>query len=328
MQYRVIDALSQADNGRKTPFTKFAPKQGFLQSVRGKCYAIRKNLHRPRGRRSRGRVAGCRALRGRDHVSRCHVSRCHVSGECRAIGKRRGGDRDWQHPVDVSTSGWALNLRSRHTALEQAEYLLERMDHARDEERRRIARDLHDRLGESLSSALRQIELHEITSGFSAEPAKESLVEAMRRLRVTLSDLRQEPVRSLQSALARYIDSVAPEPEVLLRTDGDEAWVPDGILDEAFLVIREAIRNVLRHSDSATMTIAVTIAPDELYARVQDDGRGFLPGRLDGSTSPENGLLSMRERACLMGGRLTVSSAPGQGTLVQLRVPLPGRPDD
>jgi len=222
----------------------------------------------------------------------------------------------------------ALNPRSRKAALDQAGSLLERIDHARDEERRRIARDLHDRLGESLSSALRQLELHEITSGFSAEPVKESLVEAMRRLRATLSDLRQEPAGSLRSAIARYIDSVAPEPEVLLRIEGDEAWVPDDILDEAFLVIREAIRNVLRHSDSATLMIAVTIAAHELHARVEDDGRGFLPGRLGGSASAGNGLLSMRERACLMGGGLTVSSAPGQGTLIQLRIPLPACPHD
>ncbi len=138
------------------------------------------------------------------------------------------------------------------------------MEQARADERRRIARDLHDRLGESLSAALRQLELHEITSGCDAEPVKDSLAEAMRRLRAVLGDLRPEPVRGLEGALARYLDSMVPEPQVRMAISGDEACVPGNILDEAFLIIKEAIRNVLRHSGSATLQISVTLAPHEL----------------------------------------------------------------
>jgi signal transduction histidine kinase len=210
----------------------------------------------------------------------------------------------------------------------EADDLLYQAEQARAQERRRIARDLHDRLGDSLSAALRQLELHEIASGCDAEQVKDSLAEAMRRLRVVLGDLRPEPVCGLKGALTRYLDSMVPEPEVRMAIEGDEAWVPGNILYEAFLIIKEAIRNVLRHSGSATLQISVTLARHELRAQVEDDGRGFLPGLRACSTSSENGLLAMRERADLIGGRLTVCSAPGNGTLVRLRVPLRGCPDE
>lgn len=193
----------------------------------------------------------------------------------------------------------------------------------RSKERRRLARDLHDWLGESLGAAFRQLELHEITSGCTAEPVKESLIEAMRRLRITLFDLRQDPVAGLESAIVGYVDSVGSGPDVRLTVHGDEAWVPNDVMGEAFVIIREALRNVLRHGHSATVTITVAIDPRDLYARVEDDGCGFRPDHLDGPPGG-NGLASMRERAILLGGWLTVSSAPGRGTLVQMRLPLPG----
>jgi signal transduction histidine kinase len=73
--------------------------------------------------------------------------------------------------------------------------------------------------------------------------------------------------------------------------------------------------------------IGVALAPHELRAWVEDDGRGFLAAPAPDPVSTGTGLASMRERAVLMGGRLTVTSVPGQGTRVELLVPLPGRDD-
>jgi signal transduction histidine kinase len=231
----------------------------------------------------------------------------------------------------------SIARRVREATLAHTGQLLEHVDQARIEERRRIARDLHDRLGEGMSAALRQLELHEIAGGSGGgggnrsapRPrvaiAKDALTEAMRRLRTVTSDLRQEPIRSLERGLVQYIDSAATGAVVRLRVSGDEAWASPAVIDEAFLIIREAIRNALRHGASPMVLIGVALAPDELHAWVEDDGRGFVPAAATDPLRSGTGLASIRERAALLGGQLTIASAPGQGTRVELSVPLAGR---
>jgi signal transduction histidine kinase len=259
-------------------------------------------------------------------------------------------------------------------------YLLERVDKAHIEERLRIARDLHDRLGEGLSIALRQIELFQIDSmraSATAVPratlAKQAVTEAMGRLRAVTTDLRQDSVRNLETALVKYLDSVAADAEVRLRVSGDETWAPPSVIDEAYQIIREALRNAFTHGSPKLVLIGITIAPHELFAWVQDDGCGFEtahradpapagPARADparagpgladpsladtarvgparvgparvgparaGPARAGTGLAAMRERAASIGGRLTLDSAPGQGTYAGLVVPLPGHHDE
>jgi len=229
--------------------------------------------------------------------------------------------------------------RIREATLAYAGFLLERVDQAHVDERRRLARDLHDRLGEGLSVALRQIELYELASGADpagfgagagagAEPAKAALAEAMRRLRLVTSGLRQEAVRSLETSLVQYLDSVPTAADVRLRVSGDESWIPPAVIEEAFLIIREAIRNALTHGKPQMVLIGVTLAPHELHAWIDDNGRGFMVAGNANPVSAGTGLASMRERSASVGGRLTLDSAPGQGTHIELLIPLPGHRDD
>jgi len=229
----------------------------------------------------------------------------------------------------------SISVRLREATLAYTGYLLEQVDQAHVDERRRIARELHDRLGEGMSAALRQLELHEITS--QDQPAiprprvaiaKDALTEAIHRLRVVTSDLRQESVRSLETALVQYIDSVTTDADVRLRVSGDEAWASHDVIEETFLIVREAIRNALQHGDPHQVLIRVALAPHEMRAWVEDDGRGFAPARGAPRALAGTGLASMRERAALMAGRLTIASVPGQGTRVEFLVPLPGHRDD
>lgn len=225
----------------------------------------------------------------------------------------------------------SIGRRIGEAVLDYAGYLLERVDQAHIDERRRIARDLHDRLGESMSAALRQLELYEIATAndpLTPSPwgamAKNALTEAMHGLRVVTSGLRQDPIRSLETALVQYLDTVGADADLRLRVSGDETWAPSIVIEEAFLIVREAIRNALRHGSPRLVLIGVALAPHELHARVEDDGRGFAVA----GVSSGSGLASMRERTDVVGGRLTVCSVPGQGTQVELLVPLPGRHDE
>jgi signal transduction histidine kinase len=249
----------------------------------------------------------------------------------------------------------SIGRRIREAAHAYAGLLLERVDQAHIEERRRIARDLHDQLGESMSVALRQFELYELgrerelaagtakaapvrempvrdvpgqgipVQGPSArgESVREAITETMRRLRVVTSDLRQEAVRSLENSLVMYLDSVSSEADVRLRVSGSENWAPPAVIGEAFLIIREAIRNALTHGYPRTLLIDIILAPHELHAWVEDDGCGFLVGEVSAGV----GLSSMRERAALLNGRLAVASTLGQGTQLELVIPLSGTRD-
>jgi signal transduction histidine kinase len=236
--------------------------------------------------------------------------------------------------LNESISRWI-----REATLAYTGYLLERVDQAHIDERRRMARDLHDRLGEGMSVALRQLELHELTGredsltpGPRATLAKDAIAEAMRRLRIVTSDLRQDSIRNLEKTLIQYIDSAAGDSaaqvDVRLRVSGDETWASPAVIGEVFLVLREAIRNALRHGTPQMVLIGVALAPHELHAWVEDDGRGFMLVDRAGPVPAGNGLTSMRERAALLGGRLTIVSVPGRGTHVELLVPLPGHRDE
>jgi signal transduction histidine kinase len=211
-------------------------------------------------------------------------------------------------------------------------HLLERVDGAHAEERHRIARDLHDRLGGELSAALRQLELHEIrANGDALSPspwasaAIDLLIEAMHTLRNVTSGLRQDSIRSLETALVQYVDSLSADADIRLRVSGDETWASPAVLEESYLILREAIRNALLHGSPRRVMIGVALAPHELHAWIEDDGCGFAVDKIDEQSSTGLGLSSVRERAGLIGGRLTIASVPGQGTQVELFVPLPAQ---
>lgn len=231
--------------------------------------------------------------------------------------------------LNGSVSRWVGEATVAHTG-----YLLEQVDQAHIEERLRIARDLHDRLGEELSIALRQLELREIESTLDpakaesrAARAKDAITEAMGRLRVVTSGLRQDSVRSLETALVKYLDSAAADAEVRLRISGDETWASPEVIDEAYQIIREALRNAFSHGSPELVLIGITIAPHELSAWVEDDGRGFEMADSADPATAGTGLAAMRERAASVKGRLTLASVPGQGTYVGLVVSLTGHHD-
>jgi signal transduction histidine kinase len=230
--------------------------------------------------------------------------------------------------IAVQSLTKSISGRTQAVAGVCAASMLERVRGAQVEEQRRIARELHDRVGEVLSVGLRRLDLQEIagleTPADQARVAREVVVEAMRRLRMVTCDLREPPVENLEKALIKYLESVRADAEVVLHVSGNEEYAPPPVLDEVFLILREAVSNALTHGAPRLVLIGVGLDPGELSAWVLDDGCGFVPGA-ERPAAAGTGLASMRERAALVGGRVTVSSTPGQGTGVELRIPLPER---
>lgn len=223
-------------------------------------------------------------------------------------------------------------VRLRAAAGAYAGHLIEQIRVGNEKERLRISRELHDRVGYALILALRQIEIAEMSLGTDPDRTSRSLTLALDRVsdaadvtRQLLAGLRLGSTAApLAESLKAEIDELSTETvssEVVVR--GDETWVPDEVRGEIFLILREAIRNALFHSDPQQLMVGVDVAPDELRATVEDDGRGFdLPSGATVPVSHGTGIRSMQERAAGLGGRLRIWTAPDRGTRLELVVGL------
>jgi PAS domain S-box-containing protein len=220
----------------------------------------------------------------------------------------------------------AVNIFRDITEQRQAEDSLRRVTEA---ERRRIARDLHDGVLQDISytaAALGLIMLEAEGTGLGEE--LQNAVDAIRRsaqgLREAVDDLRLEdeegrPFPELVESLVRRVRTMARDVETSLEV---EEGFPTASLGETgtqlLRIIQEAVTNARRHSGAKRVSVSLRIEGSNLVSEISDNGRGF-----GSETSPGMGLRSMRERAALIGGELEIESEPGQGTSVQVRLPLP-----
>lgn len=209
-----------------------------------------------------------------------------------------------------------------------AAFQLNRIHEAHVEERRRVSRELHDRIGNGISVAYRNLELYEvyhldrpIEAQSRVAAAQESLGETLDAVRQVISDLRAaKPLDSLEKALGYFLESVAQSDiRVHLQITGDEHWASPNARDEVFLIVREALRNVFAHASASGVLVRVQISPDELRATIRDDGVGFVLTDVCGAKA---GLISLKERVALLDGIISLTSSPGRGTTIDLTIPL------
>ncbi|MFE0115758.1 sensor histidine kinase [Amycolatopsis sp. NPDC059019] len=229
-----------------------------------------------------------------------------------------------------------VSQRIRMASSSYMGFLLRSIEQAHLRERQRISREVHDRIGGNIAGAHRQIELSTAVRPTEIARADESVDRAESILRHTLKDVRAlvsdlrswEPEGGLERSLQAYLEHNKPaRMDHALRVNGDESNLSPEIHSEAFLIIREAIRNAVLHSQASGLLVQVNITPNELYAFIEDDGVGVdLCGRAPGSRTA--GLSAMRERASLLEGDLVITSQPGRGTRVELLIPLRHRADD
>jgi two-component system, NarL family, sensor histidine kinase UhpB len=200
---------------------------------------------------------------------------------------------------------------------------------AQEEERARVARDLHDEVNQSLTGLLLRLEAAreaappELEGQLAetkalANQAMRELLSLARQLRPTaLDDL------GLAAATAGQVEQLARgEVEAEFAADGDFSDLGDDAQLVVYRVAQEALSNAARHSDAERVAVSLQRREDGgVELEVADDGRGFA---FDESESGL-GIAGMRERALLASGELTIESRPGAGTTVRLTVPaLPG----
>jgi two-component system sensor histidine kinase UhpB len=197
---------------------------------------------------------------------------------------------------------------------------------AQEQERARVARDLHDEVNQSLTGLLLRLEAvrEEAPPELAAEvdETKTLANRAMRELLALARQLRPTALDDLglTAAIGGQVEQVSrPGLEAAFAADGDFSDLDDDVQLVVYRVAQEAITNAARHGEANRIAVSLRRAGDRVTLEVTDDGRGFAFEQSERGL----GIGGMRERALLVGGELTIESRPGQGTTVQLEVEPP-----
>ncbi|TNM38322.1 sensor histidine kinase [Nocardioides albidus] len=206
-------------------------------------------------------------------------------------------------------------------------------------ERTRLSREIHDSVGQGLSSI--NLLLQAAEQAWDSQPAtarghvrtaaataRDGLDEVRRVVRdLAPADLAGDVTgTALPDALRRAADQwaqAAPGMRVEVRVDGAPAVVPPDVAAALVRSARGALANVREHAQAQRVALTLTYHLDEVVLDVRDDGRGFEPAHVRASGTRGRGLAGIRDRARALGGRADVESAPGEGTTVSIRFPVP-----
>jgi len=212
--------------------------------------------------------------------------------------------------------------------------LLAKTISAQEEERKRLARALHDDSAQTLTAVLMTLKTAEDALPSASDGTLRALGRsrsqvdvALREIREAIMDLRPSALDDLGLAAAvRWYADEHLRPlgiKVSLEISGDEQRATGAVATAVFRIVQEAVNNIARHSGARRATITLEFDPTAVLTVVEDDGPGFDPERF--RQPHENGrglgLLGMRERAELFGGDVEIASGEGQGTSVRVRIP-------
>jgi len=216
---------------------------------------------------------------------------------------------------------------------ERLRALSRRLLEVQEEERGRLARDLHDDVGQALTALKIQLESLQV----AGEPAlRQRVAEGVETVQHTLERVRQLSLSlrpsqlddlGLEAALRSHLDRQCRVAGLAAHFDAEDAPHDPGPETETacFRVAQEAITNVLRHARAQNVWVRLYASNDRLALSVRDDGHGFdlESVRTRAASGASLGLVSMEERIALVSGSLELRSAPGQGTLLVASFPLP-----
>jgi two-component system CheB/CheR fusion protein len=238
---------------------------------------------------------------------------------------------------DLARANMALQAQVAERARgEQArQQLLQQLVTAQEEERRRLARELHDQLGQNLTAMI--LGLKALQDSFTHDSSTAERVRQIQTMAVQMGDeVRRLAVQlrpsvlddlGLPLALSNYIEqwSALAHVAVDLHSRGlDGERLPLAVETTIYRLVQEALTNVLKHAKAGEVSVIIEQQTDEVRVIVEDDGGGFVPPATwgDFASTQQLGLIGMHERVALLGGTLTIESAPGSGTTIFARIPL------
>jgi signal transduction histidine kinase len=219
-------------------------------------------------------------------------------------------------------------LREREEARGQ---LLRKVITAQEDERKRVARELHDQTTQALAVLLMRIERAAEAIRTGKDPGLDEVkvlaTWALDDVHRMILDLRPSVLDDLglASAIRWYAERTLRERGVAVRCEfGDLPRLPPELETAVFRVCQEAMSNIARHAEASRVLVEVGVEAGELHVAIEDDGKGFdLASVARREGRPHWGLLGITERAELLGGGARIDSSPGDGTRVDIRIPLP-----
>jgi signal transduction histidine kinase len=248
----------------------------------------------------------------------------------RLLARAQAWTEELEHRVQERTAALEATAGVLRQKEEARGELLRKLITAQEEERKRIARELHDETSQVLATLA--LGLEAAAAAPSPDAAREKLA-GLRKLAVDALDGVHRIIHALRpsalddlglvSAIRWYAETLL-EPhglEVDFSVRGDEGRLPPAVETALFRTVQEALTNVAKHADADRVAIAVAFRPEALEIRVEDDGRGFNVAEALRGEGAGLGLLGMRERMTLLEGTLDIASRPGGGTRLTLRVP-------
>ncbi|ACB85891.1 sensor histidine kinase [Natranaerobius thermophilus] len=211
---------------------------------------------------------------------------------------------------------------------------------AQEEERRRVAREIHDGPAQNLANMVLRTEYCEklIDANSGTDEIKEELGELKQQVRTNLKDVRKiifdlRPMTlddlGLVPAIRKLIQGVEEESNIEgeLKTFGEEKRLNRYIEIALFRTVQEALNNIKKHSGAKRFWVKTDFSNDTIHIIIRDDGKGFNPedklqDSEDDSDSEHFGISNMKERVESLGGEINFSSKPKQGTKISIKVPV------
>lgn len=258
---------------------------------------------------------------------RCHASVPLYSGD-RPLGVMNLAMADWRRltPQELGLLGTIADLVA--VAIERARLVAQSVEHARADERARIARDVHDTLAQEFAAAGLHIEagLANLSARDRARPALQLALRAAREgleeARRSITSLRASPLsgRTLADALGALSRRFTAESGVRVRAAiADAGPLAPAIESEIYRIAGESLANVRKHANAREVTLRLERVRRGVRLVISDRGAGF---RVRGARQRGFGLSGIEDRARAVGGRATITSAPGRGTTVSVTVPV------
>jgi PAS domain S-box-containing protein len=227
------------------------------------------------------------------------------------------------------------DITERKRAGEMLQTFPRRLIEVQEAERRRVARELHDEIGQALTAI--KLNLQAVEQSPDTSPLAQQLNEsagivdrALQQVRDLSFNLRPSLLDDLGliAALRWYVDREAQRAELIpdFVADLSETRLPPELETACFRITQEALTNVVRHAQARRMWVELRQRGAELHLTIRDDGIGFEVGAVRRRRTSDGGLglQGMQERALILGGKIEIKSAPARGTEVHVWFPLPG----
>ncbi|HEX6292621.1 MAG TPA: sensor histidine kinase, partial [Herpetosiphonaceae bacterium] len=234
-----------------------------------------------------------------------------------------------QIEIGIQQAMLSEQVRSAEQDLQR---LSRQMIEVQESERRHLALELHDEIGQTLTGLklilemIQRLPIDEFQRRLSeAQALVNDLMARVRQLSLDLRPAMLDDLGLLPTLVWHFERYTAQtNVQVTFAHTGLGRRFPPEVETATYRIVQEALTNVARHSQVRHVTVSLWVIGDMLTVQIEDQGAGFDPS-IDQASSASRGLPGMRERAALLGGELVVETMPGVGTLIRAELPVPAR---